>query len=844
MLTLPRRRLFSRRASVRRASPCLFDVMEARELLSGGPLQITFTELQTGQSVTVVDNGSGDSNSASGAIVYSSPTTNPPFRDFQITNYQAFSNRTTAPTTAILTQSGTVSRTTTAGANCTLQATVQDVGFLFPATATTLTNAASSTFTNGHANVDNVQFQSTFINTANTVTCATVSLTSNAGNPDSHDGASTPTPIPNGNAPFNLQNVYTIVLAQNNSSTQSVSLQGTGTTTAPGTNGSLSGNVYLDSDFNGTLSTGDSPIGSVTITLTGTDAVGNPVSKTTTTNASGAYSFPNLTTGTYQVTETQPAGYTQGENTPGIPTDGTVSGDTISSITINGAQNLVHYDFGETKPVTIGDYVWNDANANGIQDSGELGINGVTLTLTGTNAYGVAVTDNATTSSNGAYLFSEVPGTYTVTVDSSNFSGSGALVGYNASPTLQGSNTAIDSNPNPSGTTPSLLGNAGSDLTIDFGYYKNVAIGNFVWNDLNGNGVQDGGEPGIAGVMLTLTGTTGSGQSITETTTTDASGLYLFTEAPGTYTVTVDAGNFSGSGNLAGYTASPTLVGSDRTIDSNPNPSGTTPSALPGGSSDLTIDFGYLVPANSPPNTGAEIEPPHTACSTVVYALTHGLQGQSKVNVHAAVPNGKIGRGVTPPFLTYYVRFHAPSATFQIDVNQALPTPLPPLSVLDRHVTLHNGNLEVLALPPHSVTFTSTDVKIDVSGLTRGAVYYVGIRYSTKALVGRPWPFGPSATVYDTFKTTLSMGGLVSKSTVKLPIHDPARLAKASSLPILSARGRSAAMSLTARHPRSRMTVRRAFGPAGGLAVPTRLAGASKNVSLVDRAIDSLKSRR
>src|SRR4051812_33965544 len=35
-------------------------------------------------------------------------------------------------------------------------------------------------------------------------------------------------------------------------------------------------------------------------------------------------------------------------------------------------------------PVTIGDFVWNDVNANGVQDSGEPGIPGVTLTLTGT----------------------------------------------------------------------------------------------------------------------------------------------------------------------------------------------------------------------------------------------------------------------------------------------------------------------------------------------------------------------------------------------------------------------------------------------------------------------------
>jgi len=39
-----------------------------------------------------------------------------------------------------------------------------------------------------------------------------------------------------------------------------------------------------------------------------------------------------------------------------------------------------------------------------------------------------------------------------------------------ASPTLQGPNRAIDSNPNPSGTTPAALSSGASDLTIDFGY--------------------------------------------------------------------------------------------------------------------------------------------------------------------------------------------------------------------------------------------------------------------------------------------------------------------------------------------------------------------------------------
>ena len=153
-------------------------------------------------------------------------------------------------------------------------------------------------------------------------------------------------------------------------------------------------------------------------------------------------------------------------------------------------------DFGYYQKVTIGDFVWNDLNANGLQDNGEPGINGVTLTLTGTDGAGNAVTDHATTSGNGAYLFTENPGTYTVTVDASNFTGGGALVSYFASPTLVGADRTIDSNNNPSGTSPAALTGGSSDLTLDFGYFQKVTIGNFVWNDANDNGLQDNGESG------------------------------------------------------------------------------------------------------------------------------------------------------------------------------------------------------------------------------------------------------------------------------------------------------------------------------------------------------------
>ena len=68
-----------------------------------------------------------------------------------------------------------------------------------------------------------------------------------------------------------------------------------------------------------------------------------------------------------------------------------------------------------------------------------------------------------------------------------------------------------------------------------------------VFNDFNGNGVLDGLEPGIGGVTVTLTDSTGATQS----TTTDANGNYLFgsLDPTDTYTVTVDTSTLPGAGS-------------------------------------------------------------------------------------------------------------------------------------------------------------------------------------------------------------------------------------------------------------------------------------------------------
>jgi protocatechuate 3,4-dioxygenase beta subunit len=408
---------------------------------------------------------------------------------------------------------------------------------------------------------------------------------------------------------------------------------------------SLGNRVFADNGAGGGVANngrqdGTEPgIASVVVNLYAADGNGAPTGTllgTQTTDANGWYRFDGLTAGSYvpvvDVTGSGAAltglysstGYStdltltgdlldHGQDTPlggtsalpgGIagvavtlgtslqPTgEATGSGAGANGPTGDAGDNLVS-DFGfYAGRVTIGNFVWVDTNGNGVQDSGEPGIPGVGLTLIGTNDVGVAVTNYTTTDGNGLYLFSEAPGTYSVSVDATNANAGGPLAGYVTTATGQGT-SATDSNPSPSGTTPTTLASGGSDLTLDFGYYLPVTVGNFVWVDTNGNGVQDSGEPGIPGVGLTLIGTNGVGVAVTNYTTTDGNGLYLFTEAPGTYSVSVDATNANAGGPLAGYVTTVTGQGTTAT-DSNPSPSGTTPTTLLSGGSDLTLDFGF-----------------------------------------------------------------------------------------------------------------------------------------------------------------------------------------------------------------------------------------------------------
>ena len=130
-----------------------------------------------------------------------------------------------------------------------------------------------------------------------------------------------------------------------------------------------------------------------------------------------------------------------------------------------------------------------------------------------------------------------------------------------------------------------------NDLTWDAGIHiAPASLGDFVWNDLNRDGIQDAGEPGIPNIKVTLYD---SSNTEIGNTRTDTDGKYSFTNLlPGTYSV--------GFSDLpSGFVFSPALQGSDPAKDSDANTStGLTASVTLGsGDNNLTLDAGI----NQPP---------------------------------------------------------------------------------------------------------------------------------------------------------------------------------------------------------------------------------------------------
>ena len=311
----------------------------------------------------------------------------------------------------------------------------------------------------------------------------------------------------------------------------------------------ISGRVYYDRDGSGAQGAPatEPGIAGVAITLTGTDVNGQPVTRTTTTDASGDYNFANLAPGTYTVTETRPAGYEPGitragnvsgaGSTPGsVPTagNGVLNGPNGSNA--NVIQNIVlaaagagsaANNFSAVRPASVSGYVYADvAPSNGTRDTAEPGIAGTTVRVTGTDFLGNPVTHTVQAAADGRYLVDKLlPGTYQIDETQPD----GVADGPESLGTVGGAPRGT-LNPGSVNDRFGALVLASEDAGIDYNFgERGGQIAGWVYVDSNNDGIRQAGEPGIPGVSLTLTGRSASGLAVNATVVTDANGRYVFT---------------------------------------------------------------------------------------------------------------------------------------------------------------------------------------------------------------------------------------------------------------------------------------------------------------------------
>ncbi len=229
------------------------------------------------------------------------------------------------------------------------------------------------------------------------------------------------------------------------------------------------GSVFDDFNGNALLDLGETGLpGAVIRLISGTTTVA-----VYTATASGAYAFNVTQPGVWTVQETNPLGYYS------------TSSDRLNVQVALGESYEVN--FGDSNRQNVGSVhglVFDDVNANGMQDASEVGIGGVVITTTADDAITVI---SATTGFLGQYTYGF------------DFVSEGFHTIHEIDPPGYRSTT-------PNAVVANVL--PGSAQVVDFGDCLestcSSVIQGIVFDDDNGDGGQDFGEPGIPGVTVTL----------------------------------------------------------------------------------------------------------------------------------------------------------------------------------------------------------------------------------------------------------------------------------------------------------------------------------------------------
>lgn len=262
--------------------------------------------------------------------------------------------------------------------------------------------------------------------------------------------------------------------------------------------GSVSGHLFTDVNGNGVEDSGEPGLAGVDILVT--DSNGN--TQVVTTDASGNWTAP------------VPPGQVTvdiDDSDPQIPTGSvrtTTGNDPVTVNVIAGQDTPAGTSAGYFLPASVTGRLYADTNGNSTQQAGEPGLANVNVRVTDSlGNLQVVFTD-----ADGNWTASVPPGSVEVKVDL-------------ADPDFP-LNVVQREGTDPT-TVTAVAGqsvSAGND-----GYYLDATVTGLVYRDVNGNGIQDGSEPGLANLKVRVTDSNGVAQQVI----TNASGVWSASVPPG-----------------------------------------------------------------------------------------------------------------------------------------------------------------------------------------------------------------------------------------------------------------------------------------------------------------------
>jgi hypothetical protein len=264
----------------------------------------------------------------------------------------------------------------------------------------------------------------------------------------------------------------------------------------------ISGRKYEDLNADGDRDAGEPPLSGKTLVLDPCTPGDANDDVTVTTAADGTYTFAGLKPGiSYCVRDEGEPGWTCTE--PGSPCEYSVP-------TASGDGTLGSRDFGAYRQAAVSGTTFEDLNADGDRDAGEGGIGGRTIYVDADSSGSLTAGDRTTTSaSDGAWSFDLGPGSYVIREELPDSTWHCSL---------------------PSGACEhavTLTSGAGSTGN-DFGSWQEVGVSGTKYEDRDGDGDRDAGEPPLGGRTLILDPCTPGDASDDVTVTTAADGTYTF----------------------------------------------------------------------------------------------------------------------------------------------------------------------------------------------------------------------------------------------------------------------------------------------------------------------------